>query len=166
MKNLTLHLEESQYGKIIEDVCARDRQFFEQHPFAVTYWRDMVEHEFHPAFSGKPGEFKVCVTQVGLGARMRQPIQRKIAWHLEVLGYVTAFQPVGGLNYRDYLATEHWQIMRAHVLSRAKNRCELCYSPKQLNVHHKTYERLGAEDESDLIVLCRRCHAKFHYVLP
>jgi hypothetical protein len=28
----------------------------------------------------------------------------------------------------------------------------------QLDVHHNTYERLGGEEISDVIPLCRECH--------
>jgi 5-methylcytosine-specific restriction endonuclease McrA len=33
---------------------------------------------------------------------------------------------------------------------------------KPLDVHHRTYERRGAEKAEDVIVLCRRCHELFH----
>jgi len=31
-----------------------------------------------------------------------------------------------------------------------------------LDVHHKTYERIGAEKPGDLVVLCRACHGQEH----
>lgn len=34
----------------------------------------------------------------------------------------------------------------------------------ELDVHHRTYERLGQEQEYDLTVLCHRCHSLFHSV--
>jgi hypothetical protein len=67
------------------------------------------------------------------------------------------------LSYSDYLLTEHWQQMRKAALHRAGYACQLCNaSDTQLDVHHRTYERLGQEDEMDLTVLCRRCHSRFH----
>jgi hypothetical protein len=67
-----------------------------------------------------------------------------------------------GMPYDAYLKTEAWQIRRSQALKDAKNRCQLCYSTKLLNVHHKTYERRGHELPEDLIVLCNDCHAKHH----
>lgn len=70
------------------------------------------------------------------------------------------------MPYSMYLKTPHWQEMRLGALRRARNRCELCNNTRWLDVHHKTYERRGHELESDLIVLCRNCHEKFHDKLP
>jgi hypothetical protein len=68
-----------------------------------------------------------------------------------------------GMAYRDYLQTAHWELTRAAALERAKHRCQLCNGLKGgLNVHHRTYERLGNELPEDLIVLCRDCHTIFH----
>jgi len=70
------------------------------------------------------------------------------------------------MPYKQYLQTEHWKQMRAKMLRKAKNRCQLCNSESLLNVHHRTYERRGCEWKVDLIVLCSYCHAKFHDKLP
>jgi 5-methylcytosine-specific restriction endonuclease McrA len=70
------------------------------------------------------------------------------------------------LPYAEYLVSDHWLAVRTIALREAYKRCQLCYSRKQLNVHHRTYERLGGEAQDDLIVLCRACHAKFHDKLP
>lgn len=66
------------------------------------------------------------------------------------------------LPYLEYLQTEHWKQMRDMALFQAKNRCQLCNGDKGLQVHHRTYERLGCEDLSDLTVLCGKCHEAFH----
>lgn len=66
------------------------------------------------------------------------------------------------MKYEDYLATPEWKKKRETKLEEAKHCCQLCSSTDRLQVHHKTYERRGYEDLSDLIVLCGRCHAKFH----
>lgn len=68
-----------------------------------------------------------------------------------------------GMPYRDYLQTDHWELTRASALERAGHRCQLCNGLKGgLNVHHRTYDRLGNEAPEDLIVLCRDCHSIFH----
>lgn len=66
-------------------------------------------------------------------------------------------------EYREgYLKSDHWKSMRRAALERAEGRCQVCNSAKLLDVHHRTYERLGAEKPIDLTVLCRRCHDLFH----
>lgn len=66
-------------------------------------------------------------------------------------------------EYREvYLRSEHWLRVRREALARAAHRCQVCNTDKALDVHHRTYERLGAERPADLTVLCRRCHDIFH----
>jgi 5-methylcytosine-specific restriction endonuclease McrA len=65
-------------------------------------------------------------------------------------------------TYIEHLAGIDWQVVRGDVLARANYRCEECGSPWGLQVHHKTYERLGNETLDDLVCLCRDCHRKKH----
>lgn len=66
------------------------------------------------------------------------------------------------IPYAHYLKTDEWKETRRKALKRARYKCELCNAEGVLNVHHKTYERRGEEDNKDLIVLCKDCHSKFH----
>ncbi len=66
------------------------------------------------------------------------------------------------MPYREYLRTPEWQSRRRIALVAASHRCQVCNASDNLDVHHRTYERRGAEHESDLTVLCRSCHAVFH----
>jgi len=66
------------------------------------------------------------------------------------------------LPYADYLQSDHWWRVRDTLFKKAHYRCDLCNGPGPLNVHHKTYERIGCEHYEDLIVLCQPCHATFH----
>lgn len=66
------------------------------------------------------------------------------------------------MPYPEYLQTDHWQAKRAEALERAGNRCQVCNSASSLQIHHRTYERRGAELPEDLIALCSTCHATFH----
>lgn len=66
------------------------------------------------------------------------------------------------MPYDQYLRTEHWQSVRRAALARADYRCQICNSPKNLEVHHRTYERRGAERDNDVTVLCDKCHGRFH----
>jgi 5-methylcytosine-specific restriction endonuclease McrA len=70
-------------------------------------------------------------------------------------------------EYREvYLRSPHWLRVRRDALERAEYRCQVCNANKTLDVHHRTYERLGNEAPADLTVLCRRCHERFHDSLP
>lgn len=66
------------------------------------------------------------------------------------------------IEYQEYLNSPHWKEIRLKALRRAGNRCQLCSSTNNLNVHHNTYKNKGHEDLNDLVVLCRKCHSKFH----
>ncbi len=63
------------------------------------------------------------------------------------------------LNYREqYLRSDHWRAARKVAIQRAGYRCQRCGATGRLDAHHLTYQRLGAEDDQDLEVLCRPCH--------
>lgn len=66
------------------------------------------------------------------------------------------------LGYEEYLLTSHWRDCRARAIARAGDACQVCNSSGELEVHHRTYARLGEEADADLIALCRPCHALFH----
>lgn len=72
-------------------------------------------------------------------------------------------QNLGKMFYKDkYLTSDHWQETRKNVLDSADNRCQLCNSNGELHVHHRTYDNLWYENLNDLIVLCKKCHKRFH----
>jgi hypothetical protein len=50
--------------------------------------------------------------------------------------------------------------MRKDMFRLRGERCERCGYAHELQLHHKTYERLGRELISDLEVLCHQCHEK------
>jgi hypothetical protein len=66
------------------------------------------------------------------------------------------------VDYHAYLRSAAWQRRAAACKRRARWRCALCNTVGPLNAHHRTYERLGFELPSDLIALCRYCHARHH----
>jgi predicted HNH restriction endonuclease len=74
------------------------------------------------------------------------------------------------MTYREHLQSQEWQDIRARELARAGYCCEYCWKRLYfqaggrlgLHVHHLTYERLGSEPSSDLMVLCASCHAEVH----
>jgi 5-methylcytosine-specific restriction endonuclease McrA len=72
-------------------------------------------------------------------------------------------------DYNEYMESEAWQRRRLNILVARQWRCEKCRLdcsiPQRrgyINVHHLTYERLGAEWAEDLMALCRECHRQAH----
>lgn len=62
--------------------------------------------------------------------------------------------------YRAHLASAAWKRFCREVRQRDEERCVTCNSgnEQRLEVHHRTYERLGHELLSDCSTLCRPCH--------
>jgi hypothetical protein len=66
-------------------------------------------------------------------------------------------------DYKEYLQTPYWKRRREDKLRAVGRRCQLCNRGSvTLDVHHRTYERLGNELDEDLTVLCRDCHSIYH----
>lgn len=69
---------------------------------------------------------------------------------------------MNGLEYSQYLDSDAWKQRRTHVRRRSRGWCERCKVGRIADVHHLTYERVGNEDASDLIAVCRPCHEYLH----
>lgn len=71
---------------------------------------------------------------------------------------------IKNMDYQDFLLTPYWDAIRSIMLKKACYKCELCNENHNLHIHHKDYKNHGAEhlNLSDLIVLCQKCHSKFH----
>jgi 5-methylcytosine-specific restriction endonuclease McrA len=67
--------------------------------------------------------------------------------------------------YQQYLLSAEWRAIRQAKLAEAGYRCILCNRSGPLQVHHRSYARLGREHSSDLVVLCKNCHQRHHGVL-
>jgi len=72
------------------------------------------------------------------------------------------FRYAGYSSYQEYLQSPHWQETRKRALERAGNHCSVCRNTQNLNVHHNNYDRIGKELDTDLIVLCEKCHTLFY----
>lgn len=67
------------------------------------------------------------------------------------------------INHKKYIKSEDWNIKRKAKLKEAEYKCQLCSANEtELHVHHNNYNNLGHEEMSDLIVLCKECHSRFH----
>ena len=62
-------------------------------------------------------------------------------------------------EYRARIASPEWQELRHRLITAAGHRCAHCGTGDgPLQLHHRTYERLGRELDRDLVVLCLPCH--------
>jgi 5-methylcytosine-specific restriction endonuclease McrA len=66
------------------------------------------------------------------------------------------------ITYRDYLQSDTWKDKRRAKLEQKGRSCERCSSTTKIQVHHKTYDRIGHERLSDLEILCDACHKAHH----
>ena len=67
------------------------------------------------------------------------------------------------MTYQAYINSSRWRENPARLaeLKSADFHCRLCYASQkdvQLEVHHRTYVRLGCEQLGDLTALCKECH--------
>src|SRR5262245_45671059 len=81
---------------------------------------------------------------------------------MDVLPRISTARQKMRATYLAYLKTPTWRHRRDRALQHAHWCCERCASKRSLEVHHKTYARLGAEHDDDLEVLCLRCHEHEH----
>lgn len=71
------------------------------------------------------------------------------------------------MDYKSYLQSNYWINRRKKFKNKTHNRCFICRSKSNLQVHHKRYSVNGKsilfkEKHTDLRLLCRDCHSKIH----
>jgi 5-methylcytosine-specific restriction endonuclease McrA len=64
--------------------------------------------------------------------------------------------------YASYLQSNAWLDRRDKVLDRAKGLCEGCRERPAQEVHHLSYDNVGAELLYQLVALCKGCHGIAH----
>ena len=71
---------------------------------------------------------------------------------------------IKSMNYYEFLKTPYWKTVSLKKKQEANFRCQLCNSNGSLATHHRTYKIRGRELQhlNELIVLCSKCHEKFH----
>lgn len=67
-----------------------------------------------------------------------------------------------GLTYREYLRSPWWMARKAAVMRYRGEQCERCGCRYRLQLHHRTYARLGRELPEDVELLCWICHQREH----
>lgn len=64
-------------------------------------------------------------------------------------------------KFGSYYESDQWKRTRLRILQRDDHRCQCCGAEAEC-VHHIVYDRLGAENDLDLISLCNQCHDAIH----
>jgi 5-methylcytosine-specific restriction endonuclease McrA len=65
-------------------------------------------------------------------------------------------------RYLSYIRSPAWfERRRKHLLKHGPD-CKACGADQKIQLHHKTYDRLGAEKDADLVALCETCHKAVH----
>jgi hypothetical protein len=62
------------------------------------------------------------------------------------------------IQYEKHIRSTRWKNTRVTIIKMRGEKCERCPRTTGLELHHKTYERLGHESPSDLELLCQICH--------
>lgn len=100
--------------------------------------------------------------------RLIDPINEEI-FNEEYRSYISLYD-VGrrpGWNewnewYDAYLKSDHWVYFKTNAYNFFRNKCCLCGSENNLNLHHKNYNCLGRETFDDVVLLCSECHRTHH----
>jgi len=74
---------------------------------------------------------------------------------------------IGYNSYEEYTQSEHRQEVRKKFFRSKlwKGKCECYGKRKPVQLHHKTYKRLGREYLRDLSALCYDCHEAVHNLM-
>ena len=88
----------------------------------------------------------------------KSPDRHGGGWSVTVDGHGAEKIGMPTREYLDYLQSPHWRAFRLTVLKWWDYRCCWCNRQDDIDVHHRTYERLGRELLQDCICLCRTCH--------
>jgi hypothetical protein len=74
-------------------------------------------------------------------------------------------------TYGGLLFDQRWKARRSQIVGRDGGRCIICHSTDELQVHHRQYHFLKAEngfkapwdyEDKLLITLCKSCHNRGH----
>jgi hypothetical protein len=61
-------------------------------------------------------------------------------------------------RYEERINSEEWISLKRRLIRLRGQTCERCGHVAPLDLHHRTYERLGEEADDDLQLVCRSCH--------
>lgn len=89
-------------------------------------------------------------------------LDRKAAYRAWIAWFFERYKQLP--THADYLRSRYWKARRQDILDTRGHHCEKCGAPAwkgvKLDVHHITYAHMGCELDSELVVLCYRCHMR------
>lgn len=65
-------------------------------------------------------------------------------------------------KYDAYIESPQWSLRRQAYFEVHPKQCRGCKSQDKIHLHHNTYDRMGAELDTDLVPLCIQCHELVH----
>lgn len=69
------------------------------------------------------------------------------------------------LWYKELLWSTRWIGMKKRRFKEARYRCSLCKKKYFILIlHHLTYRNAWNERKKELVVVCRNCHTKCHFI--
>lgn len=71
---------------------------------------------------------------------------------------------LGFNHYKEYLFSEHWKMVKYNYYNDENTikYCNGCGAKTNLQLHHLSYDNIGHETLSDLMLVCGNCHNKIH----
>lgn len=150
----------------MEDFCIKRREKSE----AVSLqWRDNDQRKLIAAKSMKELIQKGSINNQGENNPAKTPAARQKISQSKQGSKNAMYGKFGDLNtnwkggkvtYRG----KGWRGIRAQIIRRDKNKCRLCDSTVQLEVHHITpYRTTKDNSPENLITLCKLCHSGVEY---
>jgi hypothetical protein len=87
-----------------------------------------------------------------------------MSWALHRL-WLLLNPPHGPIRYDEYINSVAWERRRRAYFRSHARRCAACGTRRGvIDLHHRTYDRLGREPDMDLVPLCRDDHDLVHNI--
>lgn len=78
----------------------------------------------------------------------------------------STYVPGKKLTYRVYITSKRWYLKRDQLWNERIHVCGTCrclLDEFTSALHHRTYLRMGDEQNNDLVFLCHNCHEQIHF---
>lgn len=99
----------------------------------------------------KDFQYQLMILINGKSDGLRKSIEERV--YIKELNY---------MDYYKYIHSPEWFTRTELIRKRNNGLCECCVMRYGTCVHHRTYERLGEELDSDLLHVCIYCHRMIH----
>ena len=119
--------------------------------------QDIRKENTHYFIDNYLNENKIWNENITLNERFYRLLYANVDWN-KIKEFIRS------MDYNDFLKTPYWKAISEKVKQKAKYRCKICNSNKNLSTHHRSYIHHGDEIHhlEDLICICQECHNKHH----